>query len=198
MAEYYVIINESQQGPFSKEQLASFNINPDTLVWRVGLSDWTPASELPELNDIIRPPFRQYSFADNPLYGESRRPDYNSSAQRPPYNQYNNPQNRGYDPYRQDYGPAEPNSLRTNWLPWAIVAAILGAFFSCIGAIFGIIGIVNANKANHYYNFHQYQLGDQANSTARIMTIIGFIIAGIGMLTTGFLLKFPGFWSFNF
>ena len=72
--------------------------------------------------------------------------------------------------------------MRTNWLPWAIVATVAGFFTSCIGAIFGIIGIVQANKANSFYAQGFDAEGDAANSNAKTMTIIGLIFAGIGIL----------------
>ncbi|MDE6076772.1 MAG: DUF4339 domain-containing protein, partial [Muribaculaceae bacterium] len=51
--EYYLIINETQRGPFAFEQLAAQGLNPDMLVWRAGLPDWTRASELPELFELM-------------------------------------------------------------------------------------------------------------------------------------------------
>ena len=101
-------------------------------------------------------------------YGDNRnyRNDYNRHYQEP------------RNPYQNDYRPG----FRTNWLPWAIVATVFGFFTSCIGAIFGIIGIVQANKANNLYARGYEHEGDAANSNARIMTIIGLIFAGLGIL----------------
>ncbi len=70
----------------------------------------------------------------------------------------------------------------TNWLPWAIVGTIVGFFTSCISAIFGIIGIVQANKANNFYAMGNYEAGDAANSTAKIMTIISLVLIGISII----------------
>ncbi len=79
------------------------------------------------------------------------------------------------DPYRDDsrYGEPVPH---TNWLPWAVVATVAAFLLSCIGMIFGIIGIVQANKANTAYQRGDFSIGDSANSTARLMTIIAFVL----------------------
>ena len=47
-----------------------------------------------------------------------------------------------------------------------------------------IVGIVQANKANKYYAEGIRVAGDSANSTAKTMTIIGFIVAGLGLAWT--------------
>ncbi len=88
--------------------------------------------------------------------------------------------------YARPEGPLygrEPQPIpHTNWLPWAIVGTIFGALFSCIGMIFGIIGITKANAANRFYNEGFGQNGDMSNSSARTMTIIALVLGGIGFL----------------
>jgi hypothetical protein len=80
-------------------------------------------------------------------------------------------------------------SVHTNWLPWAIVATIAGFLCSCIGAVFGIIGIVNANKANTFYAQGDEASGNQANNTAKIMTIISLVVAGVGLIGSIYMLS---------
>ena len=63
----------------------------------------------------------------------------------------------------------------------AVVATVAAFLLSCIGMIFGIIGIVQANKANTAYQRGDFSIGDSANSTARLMTIIAFVFAAIGL-----------------
>ena len=72
----------------------------------------------------------------------------------------------------------------TNWLPWAIVGTVFGAMFSCIGMIFGIIGITKANAANRFYNEGYRSNGDMSNASARTMTIIAIVLGVIGLLLT--------------
>jgi hypothetical protein len=60
---------------------------------------------------------------------------------------------------------------------------------SCIGMVFGIVAIVQANKANRYYAEGVQIAGDSANSTAKTMTIIGLVIAVIGLLYSIYLVS---------
>ena len=52
--EYFIIDNNGQQaGPFSLEQLAQKAITPETLVWKQGMKDWTPAWKVEELKTTL-------------------------------------------------------------------------------------------------------------------------------------------------
>lgn len=53
---YYIIYQNEKNGPFSKEELLEFNLNEDTLIWRIGFSNWTKFSKIPEFNDINTEP----------------------------------------------------------------------------------------------------------------------------------------------
>ena len=50
----YIIADNTQAGPFSAEdviKLINANIlTPSTMVWRQGMSEWTEASKVPEVN----------------------------------------------------------------------------------------------------------------------------------------------------
>ena len=223
--EYYLIINETQRGPFAFEQLAAQGLNPDMLVWRAGLPDWTRASELPELFELmnVSDPYasvngrfgqdtnggdgykhNQYGLNNqsdtaNPNYGNDSRngsPDFGRNPQ------YGQQPNFGQNPqYGQqpNFGRYDYNNggqpVRQNWLTWAIIATVAGFFFSCIGGIFGVIGIVQANKANNFYRMGYDAQGDQANNTAKIMTIIGLVLSAVGVLGTAYIFRNGGLLS---
>lgn len=51
--DFFIIENDEQRGPFTLEQLKGMLIFADTPVWHEGLSDWTKASEIAELKDIV-------------------------------------------------------------------------------------------------------------------------------------------------
>lgn len=207
---YYMVVDEKSTGPFSLDEITLHPaLTPETLVWKPGLENWVAAKTLPELtpafinqqsqNQSQTPP----EYNHNPYQNEgspNRNPFENEAykqgrnpfgPQQEPNPFANNPQyrnnhtyhnhNRYYernDRYQNGYRP----NMRTNWLPWAIVATVVGFFASCIGAIFGIIAIVQANKANTLYAQGFDSEGDAANSNAKIMTIIGLIFAGIGII----------------
>lgn len=165
--EYYIFRNNVQSGPFPASRLLSEGLTPETPVWREGMPQWAKASTLPELaylfNNVDQEESAFGSYAQNPA-------DYAPhSHQYAPGGQY-----RGYVPPVQ----------HTNWLPWAIVATVFGFLCSCIGLIFGIIGIVNANKANTYFATGQETLGLAANSSAKTWTIVALVIGGIGLITS--------------
>lgn len=50
---YYYSDGISQFGPFSKEEMKSMTIKPDTLVWFPGMPEWKRASEVPEMREFI-------------------------------------------------------------------------------------------------------------------------------------------------
>lgn len=51
--EFYILQNNKKQGPYSLEELSNKNINADTMVWNVGLSNWKPAKTVSELSDLL-------------------------------------------------------------------------------------------------------------------------------------------------
>lgn len=52
--EWYVIIKQQTEGPFSVAQLLrNPEITPDTLAWKPGMKGWTPIREIPELKWIF-------------------------------------------------------------------------------------------------------------------------------------------------
>lgn len=51
--DYYIFSGDESQGPMQPEELRQHGLNPDSKIWRGGLSTWTKASELPELADLL-------------------------------------------------------------------------------------------------------------------------------------------------
>lgn len=52
--EFFIIDHNGQQaGPFSFDQLAQKGISPETLVWKQGMADWTPAWKVEELKAVL-------------------------------------------------------------------------------------------------------------------------------------------------
>lgn len=159
--KYYIIRNRQPFGPLEKHELQAYGLTRDSDVWHEGLPQWVKAGTVPALAD---------------LFEESAFGAYTQPGQAAPYSP------------PPSYNLPEPIP-HTNWLPWAIVAAVLGFVFSCIGMIFGIVGIVQANKANRYYAEGVRVAGDSANTTAKTMTIIGYVIAALGLAWTIWLLS---------
>jgi GYF domain 2 len=51
--EYYVAVGTQKTGPFSMPDLMNQDIAKDTLIWKKGLINWTAATNLPELEDLL-------------------------------------------------------------------------------------------------------------------------------------------------
>lgn len=184
--QYFIIRNGESVGPLSLDELiVSSDLNPNSMIWKPGMENWATASTFPELRNVLRrdetmgprygsgyqrgptpPPHDRY-FAGNPQYRQEHR-----------YSSYERP----YRPSNENYGfRRESSKDHTNWLPWAIVGTVLG-LCSCIGLIFGIIGIVQANNANTLYSQGFVAEGAAKNSTAKIMTIISLVWGGLNVL----------------
>lgn len=188
--KYYLIIDGQQVGPLGFNELIAAGLTPDTPVWRAGLENWVKASSLPELTAFLQPaqPYQAYQQPTDA---------YQQPGQ--PYQQAGQPYQQPYQqPFQQPYGSPtgfnQPpyNGLpvsHTNWMPWAIVGTVLGFICCFIGMVFGILGIVYANKANRFYNDGNAMMGDQANSSARTNTIISLVLCGLGIPASLYILS---------
>lgn len=58
MDKYYIIIEGSQQGPFTIDELKDRNITDTTLIWTENMENWTEAKAIDSLKIIInkKPP----------------------------------------------------------------------------------------------------------------------------------------------
>ena len=51
--EYYIVEGDTRVGPLSMTQLSERGIEPSTLVWTAGMSDWARADSLAELAPLL-------------------------------------------------------------------------------------------------------------------------------------------------
>ena len=78
--EYFIIDNNGQQaGPFSQDQLVQKAISPETLVWKQGMADWTPAWKVEELRTVLEAIEANKPNSTNQQ--ESQEPQQQSSEQ---------------------------------------------------------------------------------------------------------------------
>ena len=78
--QYYISVNDQQQGPFTFEDLRNLQITPYTWVWEQERNDWVPASQISELQSLfVGQP--QYQQAVNP----NSIPNQQASQQQPIY-----------------------------------------------------------------------------------------------------------------
>lgn len=169
---YHIVANGQQAGPFTLSELASKGITPDTLVWKPGMADWKEARYVDDFAAFFPPEHNQGNRFSNGYnqggYGNNN--GYNNGYN----NSYNNGFNNGYN---------NVPGQHYDWSTLGIIAIVAGFLVSCIGGIFGIIGYNAATKANRAYAAGDDITGDSANSQAKTMIIIAFVLVGIGLIT---------------
>ncbi len=193
---YFIIINGRQSGPHSLNELRSMQITRQTPVWTDGMPDWADAGDVPELAVLFapRPPKAPLYYAIvngvqiGPMlpYELIRR---GVAPQTPVWSEGMSDWREAstVDDFRQFF--TTPAIQHTNWLPWAIVGTVLALCTSCIGVIFGIIGIIKASEANRHYAEGNESMGRMANSNAQIMTIIALALDAVGIMVSGYMLS---------
>ena len=73
MEQYYYTDGTERYGPFTIEQLRERNITGSTLVWKEGMADWLPASQVNELQSLLTPA-DSFSAPAVPSYANTTTP----------------------------------------------------------------------------------------------------------------------------
>lgn len=71
---YFILVNNEQQGPYTVDELRARHISEETLVWCEGMAQWTPAWQVEELHNLLFTP---------PLPGDSPTPNRPNEPNRP-------------------------------------------------------------------------------------------------------------------
>ena len=153
MNEYYYLDHANQKhGPLPISSLQGA-IGPNTLVWTSGMANWTPASQVPELAQILAVP------AAPP------------TPQQPQPNPYGYQQPQPQQPQQPYYGGQNNAGMPRpdNNLVWAILSTIL----CCLPL--GIVSIVYSCKVNGLYEQGRYKEAQEAADNAKKYAIIGAI-----------------------
>lgn len=135
--EYFIHRNGQQSGPYKREELQSLDLTQDTLVWYIGLNEWKPAGQCPDLAFLFAqptPPPTPNSYQQSTSYG--------------PQQPFGNPGNMP---------PARPSS----YLAWSIIVTVL----CCLP--FGIVAIIKSASVNERYNIGDYVGAEKASKSAR-------------------------------
>lgn len=74
MKEWYIIYNGTRQGPMPADRLADYGLNPSSMVWTAGMSDWRAAGTCAELAIYL-----------NGAAGNGNTPPPSAGAQRQDY-----------------------------------------------------------------------------------------------------------------
>jgi TM2 domain-containing membrane protein YozV len=123
MADYFIAINDQQQGPFPAHELVARGMRPGSKVWREGMTDWQRADSVPELAAMM--PSHQ-APPKAPPAGAWAPPQQQFSVPLPPSMQYGGP---------PPYNPASSNR---------VLAGLFGLFLGAFGIHKFIIGQTGA------------------------------------------------------
>lgn len=86
--EYFIIDNNGQQaGPFSQDQLVQKAISPETLVWKQGMADWTPAWKVEELRTVLEAVEANKTNATNQQENQAPQQQTSEQTQQQAYQQ---------------------------------------------------------------------------------------------------------------
>ncbi|MDE7096322.1 MAG: DUF4339 domain-containing protein [Muribaculaceae bacterium] len=172
--EYYIVVNDNREGPFSLAQLAERGIEPSTLVWIAGLADWTRADAIPELSTLLQNQTAAYN--EESAFGAYARPEEPGQG----HYQSGNPYGSSYQ--TNGFQIHNITSPSTNWKTLSIVATVCGFLFSCIGGIIGIFAIVQANKAENAMRYGDDFTASNSWSTCKTLCIISFVLTALGLV----------------
>ena len=188
--KYWIIVEDRHAGPFTAQHLLDTGLQPDTLVWCEGLSDWTRADLIAELAEGLRVRAmtqQPRTYGNEPLAADE--PEAAAPAPEPAeYREaYQQPvQQQPYDaqpvaaamPVQQPVEPCPPA-----YIAWSIIATLL-----CC-TIVGIPGIIFASMTKS-----AYYKGDIAKAKRYSELAQWFIIASIvlGAVTWPFQILFMG------
>lgn len=80
--EFFIIDHNGQQaGPFSFDQLVQKGISPETLVWKQGMADWTPAWKVEELKAVLEAIRANQQQAQQQNYQKAQQEAYQQGFQ---------------------------------------------------------------------------------------------------------------------
>lgn len=80
--EFFIIDRNGQQaGPFSFDQLVQKGISPETLVWKQGMADWTPAWKVEELKAVLEAIRANQQQAQQQNYQKAQQEAYQQGFQ---------------------------------------------------------------------------------------------------------------------
>lgn len=176
--QYWAVIDNERKGPMSLEELISFPISPETLVWREGLVEWIQAKDLSELSQYfanhIEPPTipvavpEQKEEVEEVVAEVVSQPIQPVVENQPEHNASNaEPASSGASSW---YPNADQNRLCP---PTYLVFAIIT--LACCCQPFGIVALVYSTQVTSLYNMGQYEKASRYSNNALIWSIVALV-----------------------
>lgn len=188
--QYWTVIDGERKGPVTLEQLISLNIQPNTLVWREGLTDWIEAKDLSELTEIFAmhvpepPEISNKEQVKEPEIVENETPpsieEPASQPVTPPEPTVEAPKNTWYDSPRNDSAnPWYPSSNNSNISCPPTYLALAIVTIACCFQPCGIVSLVYASLVKGAFGQGKYDIAQKYSHYALIWGIVGIAIGCI-------------------
>ena len=181
MTEWYYSKMGLQQGPVPEDELLTKirrgEIDGANLVWKEGMGEWKPLSQIPELTGSSTDEAPALNALPAVANSDTTR-DQSSSAPGIPQAGGNIPLPQPHA-YRGDY----ITQIIPNYMWQSVVATVVGIFFCCLLAMpFGIVAIVFASKVEGLRVSGDTHGATTASNTAKNWMIASFACSGLGLV----------------
>lgn len=155
MANWYYGENGEQRGPVEEHELrgmiAAGKVNASTIVWREGMENWKPLSEIPEWSQQLVTPPSGTPAAPSP---------------------YQSPQSGGYSPY-----PATPNNGNAIAALVCGISSLVMLFTCALGILAAIPGVICGHIALRQIRDSAVPMAGRGMAIAGLVT--GYITIGL-------------------
>lgn len=127
---YFIIVNDAQQGPYTLEELRQRHITEETLVWCEGMTDWQPAWQVEELRPLFAasangsqptPPPVPHAIPQGSAAGQTPTADAPLNADAPGHTNAGAANTANAAPE----GPQPPKSHKKLYITLGVVAVVL-------------------------------------------------------------------------
>lgn len=167
---YYIDKEGNQKGPVSAESLKAYGVTDNTLVWKVGMEQWTQAKDVPELRSFFHlpqtPPPPPVPPTPPSAQGYSKSADSNASY------------DKAAQAQAQTASPAEMPKP-DNYLVWSILCTI------CCCTPLGIYCIICSSQVDSLYKAGDYEKAVKKANETKTCCIIGTVAGAIGSTLYG-------------
>ena len=171
MNQYYYIDPQGvQKGPVPMSELPACGVNPQSMVWCQGMTNWMRAADVAELQSIFCAAPSGDNNATRPIGSNGfGRPGQTYGQQGQPY---------GQQGYGRGYNNGAPGPKPDNYLVWSILVTVV----CCLAG--GIVAIIYSSKVNSLWDQGRYNEAIEASSTAKTWCIVSAVV---GVFTNGIL-----------
>lgn len=181
MTRYWIVVDNTHEGPFTAEELLAKQLPGDTYAWHPGLPKWTRISEIPEFVEIyaekVEKPVESEITDDadveipvSEVVVETEEPRLRSTPPPPPtVNPVFEP-SAATNPTQISCNDVENEKRPSSYLAWSIITTIM--FFFPLG----IVAIIYSSKVNSLWITGQRDKARKSSEMAAWFSNIAFVV----------------------